>query len=101
MWSNCSPSHALISSACPQLTYSTVDWGCPCRKSNSNELEMQSAEVRCCDDSTYGQNFPGNRRVLVQRQMGAGLVVIRHVRAMYVPEGDARQAQRHDHVSPA
>jgi hypothetical protein len=47
---------------------------------------MESAEVRCCDNSTDGPNFPGNRRVLVQRQMGAGLFVICHVRAEYVPK---------------
>ena len=59
---------------------------CPCRKSTPKVLVMQSAEVRCCDASTDGPNFPGNRRVLVQRQMGTGLVVICHVRAKYVPK---------------
>jgi hypothetical protein len=59
---------------------------CPCRKLDSNVLVMQSAEVRFREDSTAALNFAGNRRVLVQRQMHAGLVVICHIREQYVPE---------------
>jgi ABC-type transport system substrate-binding protein len=54
--------------------------GCPCRKSDPDVLVMQSAEMGLCEDSTDALNFARNRRVLVQRQVRAGLVVICHVR---------------------
>jgi 6-phosphofructokinase len=40
----------------------------------------QSAEMGFCEDPADALNFELNRRVLVQRQMRAGLVVICHVR---------------------
>ena len=54
--------------------------GGPYRKSDPDVLVMQSAEMRLCEDPTDALNFARNRRVLVQRQMRAGLVVICHVR---------------------
>ena len=45
---------------------------------------MQSAEMRFCENPTDALNFARNRRVLVQRQMRAGLVMICHVRSQYV-----------------
>ena len=47
---------------------------------------MQSAEMELCDDPTDAVNFARNWRVLVQRQMRAGLVVICHVRQQQVPK---------------
>ena len=40
---------------------------------------MQSAEMRLCEDPADTLNFARNRRVLVERQMRAGPVVICHV----------------------
>jgi len=53
---------------------------CPYRKSDANVLVTQSAEMRFCEDPTDALNFARNRRVLVQRQMRAGAIVICHVR---------------------
>jgi len=47
--------------------------------SNPNVLVMQTAKMRLCEDPTDVLNFAWNRRVFVQRQMRAGLVVICHV----------------------
>src|SRR5260221_6422532 len=59
---------------------------CPCRKSNPNVLVMQTTKVRLCEDPTDVLNFAWNRRVFVQRQMRAGLVVICHVGQQYAPK---------------
>jgi hypothetical protein len=53
---------------------------CPYRKSNPNVLVMQPAEMWLCEDPSDALHFARNRRVLVQRQMRAGFVVICHVR---------------------
>ena len=55
-------------------------------KSDPGVLVMQSAEMGLCEDSTDVLNVARNRRVLVQRQMRAGLVVICHVRSLQVPK---------------
>ena len=47
---------------------------------------MQSAEMRLCEDPADTLSLAWNRRVLVQRQMRAGLVVICHVRSQQVPK---------------
>src|SRR5260221_14706220 len=52
---------------------------CPCRKSNPNVLVMQTTKIRLCEDPTDVLNFACNRRVFVQRDMRAGLVLISHV----------------------
>src|SRR5260370_37921823 len=68
---------------------------CPCRKSNPNVLVMQTTKMRLCEDPTDVLNFPWNRRVFVQRQMRAGLVVICHVGQQYVPKATLA---KHDDV---
>jgi len=47
---------------------------------------MQSAEMGFYEDPADALNFAQNRRVLVQRQMRPGLVVVCHVRQEYVPK---------------
>ena len=47
---------------------------------------MQTTEVRLCKNPTDTLNFAGNRRVLVQRQMGAGFIVIYHIRSEHLPK---------------
>jgi predicted lipoprotein len=53
---------------------------CPYRKSNSNELMVQSSEVRLGNDAANGLNSPQNWCILVQRQVRTNLVVISSVR---------------------
>ena len=53
---------------------------CPYRKSDPNVLVMQSTKMRFCEYPADTLLFAQNRRVLVERQMRAGLVVICHVR---------------------
>ena len=53
---------------------------CPYRKSDPDVFVVQSAEMRLYDDPADALNFARNRRVLIQRQMRAGFVVIYHVR---------------------
>ena len=52
---------------------------CPCRKSNPNVLVIQTTKMRLCEGPTDVLNFAWIRRVFVQRQTRAGLVVICHV----------------------
>ena len=47
---------------------------------------MQTTEVRLCKNPTDTLNFARNRGVLVQRQMGASLVVIYQVRSEQLPK---------------
>jgi hypothetical protein len=75
--------------------------GCPYRKSNPNVLVMQSAEMWLCEDPADTLNFARNRRVLVQRQMRAGFVVICHVRSQQVPKVTlAKDNDMVEHLSP-
>src|SRR6266850_1216355 len=59
---------------------------CPYRKSIPNVLVMQTTKMRLCEDPTDALNCAPNRRVLVQRQMRAGLVVICQVRWQHQPK---------------
>jgi hypothetical protein len=47
---------------------------------------MQSAEMRFCENPADTLHFARNRRVLVQRQMRTGFIVICHARQEYVPK---------------
>ena len=74
------PTSALLSAG------EAASTACPYRKSNPNVLVMQPAEMRLCEDPADTLSLAWNRRVLVQRQMRAGLVVICHVRSQQVPK---------------
>ena len=66
--------------SCAVLQMKVLADHCPCRKSDPNVLVVQSAEMRLCENPADTLHFARNRRVLVERQMRAGLVVICHVR---------------------
>jgi hypothetical protein len=71
------------------------------RKSNPNVLVMQSAEMWLREDPADTLNFARNRRVLVQRQMRAALVVVCHVRSQQVPKVTlAKDNDMVEHFSP-
>jgi hypothetical protein len=61
---------------------------------------MQTTKMRLCEDPSDALNFARNRRVLVQRQMRAGLVVICHVGQQYVPQVNIDHLARASPDSP-
>ena len=62
---------------------------------------MQTTEVRLCKSPTDTLNSARNRGILVQRQMGAGLVVIYHVRSEQLPKVTlAEHNDMIEHLSP-
>ena len=63
----------------PNLVDGLMNQACPYRKLDPHILVMQSAEDRATDYAANGRDDARNRRILIQRQVRARLVVVSEV----------------------